>query len=667
MTAIRLARGFTGRDRVVKFAGGYHGHGDALLAESRQRRRHARARRLGRRHRRLRSPTPSSCPTTSCPTLDEHVAVRHRRAGRRQHGPRRPRRRLPRRRCAPSATASAPCSSSTRSSPASGWARGRRPGALRRAARPVDLRQGHRRRAQRRRLRRAAPTSWRRSRRSGPCTRRARCRGTRSPPRPASPRSTSSTPPPTSGSTPPPPGWPTASPWPCRVPSVGPGRPAGRPVLLAATPRDYDEARTTDTERFARFFHAMLDRGVALAPGRLRDPVPRPGPHRRARRRGRRRSRRRRHHPLNPRPHRSRTRPFPPRVRVGRRRQDRDVRVDEELGPSWATDRRGGGEPRGGSVERLLARDHTLWQDDPTEVADRLGLARLPDDDAGATSAELDGPSPTAAAPTGSSGSWCSAWAARRCSPRCWPGPSGSRPGPASSSPCSTPPTRPRSARVSTDWPRRHATLVRRGVEVRHHHRDPQPPRALLERPPATRRASPPPPIPAPSSARVAAERGFRATFENPADIGGRYSALSLFGLVPAALAGVDLGRSCSTARQRRSPTCAPRRPARLPPSPAAWPDGPGQADLRHRPRASPVVRALGRAAARRVHGQARHRRAARGGRALGPPEAYGADRLFVAIGELAARPTRRPSTPSPPPATRWCEVPLTTATPPPG
>jgi glutamate-1-semialdehyde 2,1-aminomutase len=34
MTAIRLARGFTGRDRVVKFAGGYHGHGDALLAES---------------------------------------------------------------------------------------------------------------------------------------------------------------------------------------------------------------------------------------------------------------------------------------------------------------------------------------------------------------------------------------------------------------------------------------------------------------------------------------------------------------------------------------------------------------------------------------------------------------------------------------------------------
>ncbi|MEZ5166290.1 MAG: glutamate-1-semialdehyde 2,1-aminomutase [Acidimicrobiales bacterium] len=31
MTAIRLARGVTGRDRIVKFAGNYHGHSDALL------------------------------------------------------------------------------------------------------------------------------------------------------------------------------------------------------------------------------------------------------------------------------------------------------------------------------------------------------------------------------------------------------------------------------------------------------------------------------------------------------------------------------------------------------------------------------------------------------------------------------------------------------------
>ena len=31
MTALRLARGFTGRRRIIKFAGGYHGHSDGLL------------------------------------------------------------------------------------------------------------------------------------------------------------------------------------------------------------------------------------------------------------------------------------------------------------------------------------------------------------------------------------------------------------------------------------------------------------------------------------------------------------------------------------------------------------------------------------------------------------------------------------------------------------
>ncbi|WP_425883829.1 glutamate-1-semialdehyde 2,1-aminomutase [Micromonospora sp. DT81.3] len=34
MTAIRLARGYTGRDLLVKFAGHYHGHSDGLLAEA---------------------------------------------------------------------------------------------------------------------------------------------------------------------------------------------------------------------------------------------------------------------------------------------------------------------------------------------------------------------------------------------------------------------------------------------------------------------------------------------------------------------------------------------------------------------------------------------------------------------------------------------------------
>lgn len=34
MAAVRLARGFTGRDTLVKFAGCYHGHGDALLVKA---------------------------------------------------------------------------------------------------------------------------------------------------------------------------------------------------------------------------------------------------------------------------------------------------------------------------------------------------------------------------------------------------------------------------------------------------------------------------------------------------------------------------------------------------------------------------------------------------------------------------------------------------------
>ena len=41
----------------------------------------------------------------------------------------------------------------------------------------------------------------------------------------------------------------------------------------------------------------------------------------------------------------------------------------------------------------------------------------------------------------------------------------------------------------------------------------------------------------------LAREAGFRRTFENDPNIGGRYSALSLFGLVPLALVGGDVGR----------------------------------------------------------------------------------------------------------------------------
>ncbi len=49
---------------------------------------------------------------------------------------------------------------------------------------------------------------------------------------------------------------------------------------------------------------------------------------------------------------------------------------------------------------------------------------------------------------------------------------------------------------------------------------------------------------------RLAGERGFLRTFEAPPDVGGRYSALTVFGLVPAALIGVDLRRLLDRAGQ---------------------------------------------------------------------------------------------------------------------
>lgn len=48
----------------------------------------------------------------------------------------------------------------------------------------------------------------------------------------------------------------------------------------------------------------------------------------------------------------------------------------------------------------------------------------------------------------------------------------------------------------------------------------------------------------------LAATRGYRRTFTNAADIGGRYSSLSLFGLVPAALLGLDLPTIAESARR---------------------------------------------------------------------------------------------------------------------
>jgi glucose-6-phosphate isomerase len=65
--------------------------------------------------------------------------------------------------------------------------------------------------------------------------------------------------------------------------------------------------------------------------------------------------------------------------------------------------------------------------------------------------------------------------------------------------------------------------------------------------------------------AKQAKTRRYRRVFMNPSDVGGRYSALTYFGLVPAVLAGVDvpalLGRALDMAQACGSPVAAARNP----------------------------------------------------------------------------------------------------------
>ena len=62
---------------------------------------------------------------------------------------------------------------------------------------------------------------------------------------------------------------------------------------------------------------------------------------------------------------------------------------------------------------------------------------------------------------------------------------------------------------------------------------------------------------------RLALREGFRHVFHGVPSIGGRYSALSDFGLVPAAVMGLDVGRLLARAEAARS-ACLPSTPLRL-------------------------------------------------------------------------------------------------------
>src|SRR5262245_487864 len=136
---------------------------------------------------------------------------------------------------------------------------------------------------------------------------------------------------------------------------------------------------------------------------------------------------------------------------------------------------------------------------------------------------------------------------------------------------------------------------------------------------------------------RLAREGRFRHTFLNAADIGGRYSALSLFGLVPGALLGVDLGRLVDRAAAMAA-TCAPAAPIASNPAlrlaavlAGSAASGRDKVTLV----LSPAIRTLGAWLE-----QLLTESTGKQGRGLvviheepvGPPEVYGEDRVFVAL-----------------------------------
>lgn len=141
--------------------------------------------------------------------------------------------------------------------------------------------------------------------------------------------------------------------------------------------------------------------------------------------------------------------------------------------------------------------------------------------------------------------------------------------------------------------------------------------------------------------AALAEKRRFRRLFENPPDIGGRYSALSYFGLVPAALAGVPIGTLLERAASMRRAchTCVPARD-----NPGAWLGAVlGEAAAAGRDKLTLVlpdeIASLGTWIEQLIAEST-----GKEGRGilpverepLGPPDRYGNDRLFVAIGEPA-------------------------------
>jgi len=135
----------------------------------------------------------------------------------------------------------------------------------------------------------------------------------------------------------------------------------------------------------------------------------------------------------------------------------------------------------------------------------------------------------------------------------------------------------------------------------------------------------------------LAAERHFRRAFSNPPDIGGRYSALSFFGLVPAALIGVNVETLLHRAH-RMAEACAAFVPALENPA-ARLGAVLGEGALAGRNKAtfvlSPGIASFGLWVEQLIAestGKEGKGILPVAGEPLGPPEVYGDDRLFVAM-----------------------------------
>lgn len=144
----------------------------------------------------------------------------------------------------------------------------------------------------------------------------------------------------------------------------------------------------------------------------------------------------------------------------------------------------------------------------------------------------------------------------------------------------------------------------------------------------------------------LARDRGFRRVFTNPRDIGGRYSALSYFGLVPAALAGADIRRLLWRAREMLDACHA--EPGH---NPGAWLGSVlGEAALAGRDKLTLLfpkdLTALGSWIEQLIAestGKSGAGIVPVDGEPPGDPSSYGADRLFVSIGDHPAlEPLRR-------------------------